>query len=65
MPHVVDAEHFLIRGFTRLLYGGEYRRYRQKIILNEMYSGAEAQAFRLAAAGAVYHSADSRAFFSQ
>ena len=63
VAHVVNAEHFLVAGATGFLDGFEDRRDGQEVVFDDVDSGAEAQAFGLAAAGAMHHTVNRAALF--
>lgn len=63
MPHIVDAEHFLVSGATGLLDGSKNRRNGQEIVFDNVHRCAKAQAFGLPSSGAVDHAVDGIAIF--
>jgi len=65
VPHVVDAEHFLVGGGAGFLDGFEDWGDWQEVVFDMMHSCAEADALGLAAAGAVHHAVDAVAVFGE
>ena len=65
MPHIIDAEHFLVASGTSFLDRFKDRGDRQKVVFNVVHARAEADALRLATTRAVNHTVDAVTIFSE
>ena len=65
MPHIIDAEHFLVACITGFLDRFKDWRNRQEVVFNVMHTRAEADALRLTTARAVNHTVDAASIFSE